>query len=154
MTAAAWLATAGGATATPGLGALVTALLSLALAGLVLRCPPRGQAAIAAGLLLPAVGLCQLASGAFADKDDARIVADEVLTFPVAVAAQGAARHPAVLGGAYLASRALDGLKPPPARQAEGLPGGVGIVLDDLVTNLYTALLLAGGCAAYRRYRP
>ena len=66
---------------------------------------------------------------------------------------QAIARQPLVLAGAFLVSRVLDGLKPPPAAQSEGIPGGLGIVLDDVIANLYTWLLLTGGYAAYRRWR-
>ena len=43
--------------------------------------------------------------------------------------------------------RILDILKPFPIRQAEKLPGGVGIVADDVVAGLVGALVLfAAGC--------
>ena len=38
--------------------------------------------------------------------------------------------------------RALDVWKPPPARQLENLPGGVGIVADDVMAGLYGALAI------------
>jgi phosphatidylglycerophosphatase A len=34
--------------------------------------------------------------------------------------------------------RAVDILKPPPARALQSLPGGRGIVVDDFVANLYS----------------
>lgn len=43
--------------------------------------------------------------------------------------------------------RLLDVLKPPPIRQAERLPGGLGIVADDLVAGLLAAVL--GALAFY-----
>jgi len=49
--------------------------------------------------------------------------------------------------GAFLLFRLFDIWKPPPVRQMEQLPGGVGIVADDLMAGLYTALVLcAAGC--------
>ena len=41
---------------------------------------------------------------------------------------------------AFFAFRAFDILKPPPARQLERIPGGWGIMLDDVVAALYANL--------------
>ena len=41
--------------------------------------------------------------------------------------------------------RFLDIVKPPPARQCEQLPGGWGIVIDDLVAGIYGNLLIRAG---------
>jgi phosphatidylglycerophosphatase A len=38
---------------------------------------------------------------------------------------------------AFILFRAFDIVKPPPVRQLENLPGGVGIVLDDVGAGLY-----------------
>jgi len=48
---------------------------------------------------------------------------------------------PVVAGGFFL-FRILDVLKPWPADAAEKLPGGIGIVADDLVAALYANLIL------------
>ena len=45
--------------------------------------------------------------------------------------------------GGFLLFRALDMVKPFPARQAERIPGGWGIMLDDVVAGLYGLLMLA-----------
>ncbi len=42
----------------------------------------------------------------------------------------------------FILWRVLDILKPFPARQLEKLPGGWGIMLDDIVSALYTLLLM------------
>jgi phosphatidylglycerophosphatase A len=41
---------------------------------------------------------------------------------------------------AFILFRALDVIKPPPARQAESLPAGVGILADDLLAGAYAAI--------------
>ncbi|MFQ6030399.1 MAG: phosphatidylglycerophosphatase A [Dehalococcoidia bacterium] len=46
------------------------------------------------------------------------------------------------LAGAFLCFRALDVLKPWPARRLEALPGGWGIMADDLMVALYGTVLL------------
>jgi phosphatidylglycerophosphatase A len=43
---------------------------------------------------------------------------------------------------AFVLFRAMDIVKPPPARSAERLPGGWGIVTDDLVAGVYANLAL------------
>ncbi|MGM0769164.1 MAG: phosphatidylglycerophosphatase A family protein [Pseudomonadota bacterium] len=103
-------------------------------------------------LVAVAIPVCDIASSTLGGKDDSRIIADEFLLFPAAVVAHRIVRNPLVLLGAFAASRALDGLKPPPAAQLEGTAGGVGIVLDDLVANLYLWLILAA-IVAFIRYR-
>ncbi|WP_097067387.1 phosphatidylglycerophosphatase A family protein [Nitrosovibrio sp. Nv4] len=127
------------------------ALPGIVLAWLILRQSRRVQLFMSAGLIILAVSLC--ASHTMGGKDDSRIVADEFLTFPAAVAGQAIARHPPMLIGAFFTSRVLDGLKPPPTAQMESVAGGLGIVLDDVATNLYTWLLLTATYAIYRRLR-
>jgi len=36
----------------------------------------------------------------------------------------------------------LDSINPFPARQAERLDGGVGIVLDDIISAVYTGIIM------------
>ena len=43
---------------------------------------------------------------------------------------------------AFVLFRLLDIWKPPPARQFERLPGGLGIVADDVMAGLYGALAI------------
>ena len=40
--------------------------------------------------------------------------------------------------------RAADVIKPPPARSAESLPGGLGIMADDLIAGVYANLIVQG----------
>ena len=42
----------------------------------------------------------------------------------------------------FLLWRALDIVKPFPARQAEALKGGLGIMLDDIISGFYTFILI------------
>lgn len=48
------------------------------------------------------------------------------------------------IAGAFLAFRLTDIVKPWPARQIQSVPGGWGVLLDDLVAGLYAALLVWG----------
>lgn len=47
---------------------------------------------------------------------------------------------PAALGTAFLFFRIFDILKPPPAKQAEALPHGWGIMADDIIAGVYANL--------------
>jgi phosphatidylglycerophosphatase A len=47
----------------------------------------------------------------------------------------------ATFAAAFVAFRIFDILKPPPARQLEHLPGGWGILLDDLAAAVYANVL-------------
>ncbi len=55
----------------------------------------------------------------------------------------GAPLDPLVVLVAFLLFRLYDVTKPPPARRAEDLPEGWGIMTDDLVAGVYTRLTLA-----------
>ena len=55
--------------------------------------------------------------------------------------------------GAFFLFRAMDVLKPPPARQAEALPGGWGIMTDDLIAGLFANLLLRAALWALHALR-
>lgn len=43
---------------------------------------------------------------------------------------------------AFVIFRALDIIKPPPAKGCEKLEGGLGITLDDVVAGIYTNLIM------------
>ncbi|GHC31869.1 phosphatidylglycerophosphatase A family protein [Aidingimonas halophila] len=148
------LATGFGLGQSPILPGTVGALPGLLLAWWVLRHSRRLHYLIAGSLLVIAVPICHIASDTLGGKDDSRIVADEFMAFPAAVAGQLATRHPAVMGGTFALSRIADGIKPPPAAQLEHVAGGLGIVLDDLVANLYVWLIIAVGLALWRRGKP
>ena len=74
------------------------------------------------------------------DPDPSKIVIDEILGqmlcllfVPVSAVS---------LGVGFLLFRFFDIVKPFPARSSEKLPGGMGIVCDDLIAGLYAGLCL------------
>jgi phosphatidylglycerophosphatase A len=69
------------------------------------------------------------------------VVIDEVLGQWLTLAGAAVWNWKAYLA-AFLLFRLFDIWKPQPARWAEGLPGGTGIVVDDLIAGLYGALIL------------
>jgi phosphatidylglycerophosphatase A len=48
----------------------------------------------------------------------------------------------AVAAGGFLWFRVMDVIKPPPARRLQAVPGGLGVLIDDLVVAPYAALAL------------
>jgi phosphatidylglycerophosphatase A len=74
-------------------------------------------------------------------KDPQFVVVDEVVGQWLALAGARALNWKAWLA-AFALFRLFDIWKPFPVRQLESLPGGVGIVADDLMAGLYAALVL------------
>lgn len=73
-------------------------------------------------------------------KDPGIIVVDEVAGMIVSVLFLP--RTPQVLLAAFLLFRVFDIWKPFPVRASQDLPGGFGVMVDDLLAGLYTLLLL------------
>jgi phosphatidylglycerophosphatase A len=75
-------------------------------------------------------------------KDPGVIVIDEVAGMMVAVLLLP--RTPGVLLCAFLLFRLFDIWKPFPAREAQALRGGLGVVVDDLIAGAYALVLIMG----------
>jgi phosphatidylglycerophosphatase A len=91
-----------------------------------------------------------LAESWFGRTDPSEVVADEtagqslaLLLLPWQGFGPGAApwHDPALCAIAFVSFRILDILKPPPARQAQALPAGWGILADDLIAGAMAALV-------------
>jgi phosphatidylglycerophosphatase A len=95
------------------------------------------------GLLL--IGPAIWAAGVFAReigmKDPGQVVVDEVVGQWITLAGAMHLNWKSWLA-AFLLFRLFDIWKPPPVRQLEHLPGGVGIVADDAMAGVYAALVL------------
>jgi len=98
-------------------------------------------------LLLSVVALCFLAvylSGEaermFGEKDPSAIVIDEIAGLQVALFLVAPSLSHVAAG--FVLFRLFDVMKPFPARLCERLPGGYGVVTDDLVAGLYANLSL------------
>ena len=79
-------------------------------------------------------------------KDPGRVVVDEAVGFLATVAFLPHSLWMALVG--FFVFRALDITKPPPARRLEDLPGGWGIVVDDVVAGIYGNVLIRIGMFA------
>jgi len=142
-----WIATAGGAgyfPVAPGTaGALVGLAVVWGLAQLPLSRVAAAGVLVAVALVILFVGVWAAteAEEYFGRTDPGEVVVDEVvgqmLTFLLLP-------HPGwkwLLGG-FLLFRVFDVLKPFPARRAEHLPGGWGIMMDDVFAGLYALAVL------------
>lgn len=77
-----------------------------------------------------------------ARKDPGLIVIDEVAGMMVSVAL--VPRTVPVLVCAFFLFRLFDIWKPFPARDSQSLPGGAGVMVDDLIAGFYALLLIMG----------
>jgi phosphatidylglycerophosphatase A len=76
-------------------------------------------------------------------KDPGQIVIDEVAGQVIALSIlPSAAGWKGILAG-FLLFRAFDIWKPFPVRKLEALPGGLGVVMDDLGAGMYAAIVLS-----------
>ncbi len=114
-------------------GSLLGVLLAWAIAPLSWI----GQTLAVVLMILAAIPVCHVAEREFGRKDDGRVVADEYVTFPLCLIGIPWMSQLWLLCAAFLVHRALDIWKPAPARQMQNIPGGAGIVLDDVVSSLY-----------------
>lgn len=117
-------------------------LLWLAVPGVMLSSGATAVAVYALsvlGFVALAVWASTAAERAFGT-DSPRIVVDEFAGFVVAVLFLP--KSVPVFVAAFVLFRLADILKPFPARRAESLPEGLGIVADDLVAGVYANVLV------------
>jgi phosphatidylglycerophosphatase A len=87
------------------------------------------------------------AERALGTKDPGAIVIDEVAGMTLSVLLLPLT--PAVLAVAFVVFRVFDVVKPAPAWQAQALPGGAGVMVDDLVAGLYALAVVAAARALF-----
>ena len=113
-------------------------LPGVALAYAIALLPVWAQIPACLALTLLAIPVCGRAEAILGIRDDGRISADEWMLFPIAVVGLPLLSLPwwamVVFFGVV---RLVDIIKPPPAKRLQSLPGGRGIVVDDLIANLY-----------------
>jgi phosphatidylglycerophosphatase A len=103
--------------------------------------PAAGFAVYALLLLAPASWAAGRVAEDIGKKDPQIVVIDELVGQWIALAGAATLNWRSWLG-AFLLFRAFDIWKPPPVRQLERVPGGAGIVLDDVMAGIYAALVL------------
>ncbi len=97
---------------------------------------------VALGVVLLGVACAQRADRAWGTEDNQRIVIDEVAGYLITVLPVDRSAWAPLLAG-FVIFRAFDILKPPPIRWVdEHLPGGWGVVLDDVAAGVMGAAVM------------
>lgn len=115
------------------------------------------QIAVIFALGLIGIPLCGAAARRLGKKEDpGEVVWDEIASLPIVFLFVPWDAYPGwsklvVLMVGFLLHRVFDISKPPPCRQAEKLPGGLGIMADDWIAAAYGCLALHLGLWAYAR---
>jgi phosphatidylglycerophosphatase A len=107
---------------------------------------PWMQVAVIVAINLIGIPLCTAAVRKYGgQKDPGSIVFDEIASMPIVffLVPREALAVP-VLAAGFLLHRLFDITKPPPARQLEYLPDGLGIMADDWAAAVYAGLALHG----------
>ena len=99
-----------------------------------------------AGIILATTALAiwsaDVAERTYGEKDSHKIVIDEIVGFFVSMVFVPFRWKE--VAAAFVVFRALDVLKPTPIRQSQRLPGGWGVVADDLLAGIYTCVIVHG----------
>jgi len=107
------------------------------------------EAALIAGLFLASVPICTRAARLLGGKDPGPVVLDEAVAVPLSLLVLPRPERGLVaLAAAFVLFRLFDILKPPPIRQLERLPRGLGIMADD-----QGAAAVAAGCLAFAHWQ-
>ncbi len=115
-------------------------LVGLPLAWGVQCLPPTWQYIATALVFAIGVPICERGARLLHAKDPGAVVFDEIAAFPVIFLFMPFQTATAVAG--FLLFRLFDISKPWPCRPVERLPGGLGIMADDLVAGLYSGAAL------------
>jgi phosphatidylglycerophosphatase A len=119
-------------------GTVASALTALALGVL----SPSRPTLVVSVVMVVLIGTwaSQNAERSLGGKDPGAIVIDEVAGMALSVLVLPLT--PGVLIAGFVLFRVFDIVKPYPANALQRLPGGVGVMIDDLVAGLYALLLL------------
>jgi phosphatidylglycerophosphatase A len=118
-------------TVASALTALVLGLLSPSLTALLV---------FVAAVVLVGTWAAQEAEGSLGGKDPGAIVIDEVAGMALSVLVLPLT--PTVLVAGFVLFRVFDVVKPYPANALQQLPGGIGVMIDDLVAGVYALLVV------------
>ncbi|MGH9481465.1 MAG: phosphatidylglycerophosphatase A family protein [Terriglobales bacterium] len=116
---------------------------SLATAAVCWLAPPRPAAVVAITVALALLGgfTASTAERLLQTQDPRNVVIDEIAGQLLTFVFVAPVNWRLALAG-FVLFRLLDVFKPFPARQAERLPGGWGILADDLVAGFYAAVVV------------
>ena len=142
-----WLATGLGAGTIRYAPGTVGTLWGVPLAWAILSLPHLGlQLLVILVLLLLGIPICGVAARRLNLKDPGSVVWDEFTALPIVFLGFPAAAmsSPLVVVLGFVLFRVFDISKLAPARQLERLPGGWGVMSDDVAASLYALLVMRG----------
>ena len=125
----------------PGTAGSLAAVIIAWLIERFIGIPALGWGVLAILLAGPAIWAADATAKQMGSKDPQVVVVDEVVGQWLTLAGATALNWKSWLA-AFVLFRAFDMWKPPPVRQLERLPGGLGIVADDAMAGVYGALVL------------
>lgn len=140
-----WIATGlgfGFAKKAPG---TVGALWGIPLAWLVMQIPNvYGQIGTLVVLYLVGIPICTSAAKTLGKKDPGEVVWDEIATVPIVFlfVDPRLMNRPEILLLGFALHRLFDISKPPPVRNLEKLPDGLGIMTDDVAAATYACMVM------------
>lgn len=91
-------------------------------------------------IVLVGIPICDRAAKLLGKQDPGQVVFDEIAAIPILFVVNPLTWLTAILG--FLWFRLFDVWKPWPASALEKLPGGLGIMADDLAAAIYAAIAL------------
>ena len=144
--AATVIATAFGAGYSPVAPGTAGSLVGLALFWPLQLAPPWVQVLVTVAAFGAGVAASSRLAQRLGRKDPGAAVVDEVVGMWLSLLFLPFTPATALAG--FLLFRLLDVFKPWPARQLEALPGGWGIMTDDVMAGVYANLLLRAGLRA------
>lgn len=124
----------------------VGSAVGLALFWPLARLPPVAQAALVAAAFVGGVFAATDLARRVGKKDPGLVTWDEVVGMWATLAFLPFDAWTAAAG--FFAFRAMDVVKPWPARQLEALPEGWGIMADDLMAGVYANVMVRVGMSA------
>ena len=136
------VATAFGAGYSPIAPGTAGSLIGLALFWPLHLAPPWAQVAVTVAVYFAGVAASSRLARNLGRKDPGLAVVDEVVGMWVSLLFLPFTPMTAL--AAFLLFRVMDVFKPWPARQFESLPGGWGIMTDDVMAGIYANLVLYG----------
>jgi phosphatidylglycerophosphatase A len=121
------------------LGAILVGVVLYFYAGFT---NPIQFAALAALALIPSIWAADRMALDTGSKDPQIVVVDEVVGQWIALAGASSLGSWYQWAAAFVLFRTFDIWKPWPVRALEKIPGGAGIVMDDVMAGIYAALVL------------
>ncbi|MCG3137170.1 MAG: Phosphatidylglycerophosphatase A [Phycisphaerae bacterium] len=122
-------------------GTVTVAVLGIPLFYLLHQTSLFVQLSMAVGFFLIAVWLSAAGDRILGEQDSSKMVVDEIAGYLVAVIGWPFMWETVLLS--FILERIIDIVKVPPANWIERhVPGGWGVVLDDIVAGLYTLLIM------------